>query len=154
MIMSEKNGENLTPRKVKADFSAQKKELSLVTLKHCLVLVREIFNKAAQWGKYQGVNPVKGVKLPTLSNRRERFFSHEEADKLLTELKKVSQTVYDQALLSLHCGLRTGEIFNIRGQDLDFQNGIIRIMDPKNRASRTAYYDPGRQGNIERAPTC
>ncbi len=116
-----------------------KKELSPASVKHCLVLVREIFNKALQWGRYKGANPVKGVKLPTLSNRRERFLSHEEADKLLTELKTVSPSVHDQALLSLHCGLRAGEIFNLRGQDLDFKNGIIRIMDPKNKASRTAY---------------
>jgi integrase len=116
-----------------------KKDLSPASVKHCLVLVREIFNKAIHWGKYKGENPVRGVKLPTLSNRRERFLSHEEADKLLTELKTVSPSVHDQALLSLHCGLRAGEIFNLRGQDLDFENGLIRIMDPKNKASRTAY---------------
>jgi len=116
-----------------------KKDLAPATVKHCLVLVREIFNKAVEWGKYKGSNPVKGVKLPTLSNQRERFLSHEEADKLLTDLKKVSQSVHDQALLSLHCGLRAGEIFNLRGQDLDFANGLIRIMDSKNKTTRTAF---------------
>jgi len=108
-------------------------------VKHCLVLVREIFNKTIEWGKYKGTNPVKGVKLPILSNKRERFLSHDEADKLLTELKTVSKSVHDQALLSLHCGLRAGEIFKLRGCDLDFENGIIRILDPKNKASRAAY---------------
>jgi integrase len=89
-----------------------KKGLAPATVKHCLVLVREIFNKAVEWGKYWGPNPIKGVKLPTLNNRRERF---------------------------LHCGLRAGEIFNLRGQDIDLDNGLIRIMDPKNKASRAAY---------------
>lgn len=116
-----------------------KKELSPATVKHCLVLVREIFNKAREWGKYHGENPIYGVKLPTLQNRRERFLNHDEADLLLKELAGVSKSVHDQALLSLHCGLRAGEIFNLKGQDLDFQNGLIRIMDPKNKASRTAY---------------
>lgn len=116
-----------------------KKELSPATVKHCLVLIRQIYNKGFQWGHYKGPNPIKGVKMPTLSNKRERFLSHEEADILLNELKAVSQSVHDQALLALHWGLRAGEIFNLRGQDLDFQNGIIRIMDPKNKASRTAY---------------
>jgi integrase len=116
-----------------------KKELAPATVKHCLVLVREIFNKAVEWGKYQGQNPVKGVKLPTLSNRRERFLSYDEADKLLKELAKVSQTTHDQALISLHCGLRAGEIFNLRGQDVDFANGLIRIMDSKNKTARSAY---------------
>ena len=130
-----------------------KKELAPATVKHCLVLVREIFNKAVEWGKYKGANPVRGVKLPTLSNKRERFLSHEEADKLLTELKTVSQGVHDQALLSLHCGLRAGEIFNLRGQDLDFQNGIIRIMDPKNKASRTAYMTEAVKGILKKRLT-
>ena len=123
--------------KLKSDLT--KKELSPATVKHCLVLVREIFNKAIAWKKYQGQHPLRGVKMPTLNNRRERFLSHEEADKLLTELKTVSQSVHDQALLSLHCGLRAGEIFNLRGQDLDFENGIIRVMDPKNKTNRAAY---------------
>jgi integrase len=123
--------------RLKSDLT--KKELAPATVKHCLVLVREIFNKALEWGKYQGGNPIKGVKLPTLSNQRERFLSHDEADGILKELSMVSQSMHDQALLSLHCGLRAGEIFNLRGQDLDFQNGIIRIMDPKNKATRTAY---------------
>jgi len=116
-----------------------KKDLAEATVKHCLVLVREIFNKAIAWKKYQGVNPIKGIKMPSPNNKRERFLTHEEADLLLNELAQVSQTVHDQALLSLHCGLRAGEIFNLRGQDLDFENVLIRIMDPKNKANRTAY---------------
>lgn len=116
-----------------------KKDLAAATVKHCLVLVRMVINKAIQWHKYKGLNPVAAVKLPSLNNKRERFLSHEEADKLLTELKKVSENVYNQALLSLHCGLRAGEIFNLRGQDIDFQNGVIRIMDPKNKANRAAF---------------
>ncbi len=116
-----------------------KKELSPAYVKHALVLIRQIYNKAFQWGHYKGGNPVKGVKMPTLNNRRERFLSHEEADNLLTELQKVSESVHDQALLSLHSGLRAGEIFNLRGQDIDFDNGLIRVMDPKNKTNRTAF---------------
>jgi integrase len=126
------------------------KRLASATVKHCLVLVREIFNKAKEWGKYQGDHPLRGVKMPVLSNKRERFLSHEEADLLLKELAKSSigkprtdgsrnTATHDQALLALHCGLRAGEIFNLRAQELDFKNGLIRIMDPKNNENRTAY---------------
>lgn len=116
-----------------------KEDLAAGTVKHCLVLVREIFNKAIAWKKYQGTNPIKGVKLPSPNNRRERFLTHEEADLLLNQLGKVSQTVHDQALLSLHCGLRAGEIFSLRGHDIDFENGLLRIVDPKNKANRSAF---------------
>ena len=77
--------------------------------------------------------------MPSLNNRRERFLTQEEADLLLKELWGGSKSVHDQALLSLHCGLMAGEIFNLRGQDLDFENGIIRVMDPKDKTNRAAY---------------
>ena len=55
------------------------------------------------------------VKLPALQNERQRFLTHEEADLLLRNLEEVSPLVHDMALLSLHCGLRFGEITNLKG---------------------------------------
>jgi integrase len=120
------------------------------SVKHCLVLFRQIFNKAVLWGMYKGENPIKGVKLPILQNQRERFLTYDQASLLLDELKvdqnrtrnpgdKKDPQLHDMALLSLHCGLRAGEIFNLKGQDLDFENGLINISDPKNKESRKAF---------------
>ena len=116
-----------------------KEDLSPASVKHCLVLVRQMFNKAVTWGLYAGENPIKGVKLPTLQNQRQRFLSHTEADLLLTELIKSSRQLHDIALVSLHCGLRAGEIFNLKGQDLDFEHELINVSDPKNMESRHAF---------------
>ncbi|MFH0813084.1 MAG: tyrosine-type recombinase/integrase [Pseudomonadota bacterium] len=115
------------------------KGLSRATAAHCLKLFRQMVNKALMWGKYQGENPVKGVKIPTLNNQRQRFLSFEEANLLLAELRKVSKQSHDMAFLSLYCGVRAGEIFNLKMQDLDLENGLINISDPKNRESRKAY---------------
>lgn len=120
------------------------------SVKHCLILFRQIFNKAVLWGMYKGENPVKGVKLPVLQNQRERFLRYEEASLLLNELKvdksrkknpgeKKDPQLHDMALLSLHCGLRAGEIFNLKGQDLNFENRLINISDTKNKESRKAF---------------
>ena len=128
-----------------------KKGLAPASVKHCLVLFRQIFNKAVLWGMHKGENPIKGVKLPTLQNQSERFLTHEEASLLLDELKvdnnpmkknpseKKNPQLHDMALISFHCGLRAGEIFNLKGQDLDFDNKLINISDPKNKESRKAY---------------
>jgi integrase len=35
--------------------------------------------------------------------------------------------------------MRAGEIFNLKGNDLDFQNDLIKIIDPKNKITRHAY---------------
>ncbi len=113
--------------------------LAPASVKHILVEFRQMVNKAILWGMYEGTNPIKGVKMPTLQNQRERFLSFEEAKLLLVELKKVSGQLHDIALLSLHTGLRAGEVFNLKGQDLDFENNLINISDPKNRESRKAH---------------
>jgi len=132
-----------------------KKALTAGTIKHCLILFRQMFNKAALWKMYNGENPIKGIKLPTLQNQRERFLTYDEASILLDELKvdrssrkkptpkipteKKDFQLHDMALLSLHCGLRAGEIFNLKGQDLNFENGLINISDPKNKENRKAF---------------
>lgn len=113
--------------------------LAPASVKHVLVLFRQIYNKAVVWGLHKGENPIKQVKLAKPNNQRERFLSFHEAETLLGELGKVSPLVHDIALLSLHTGMRAGEIFNLRGQDLLFGNRLISIVDPKNRESRKAY---------------
>lgn len=127
--------------RLKSDLS--KKGLSPATVKHCLVLLRQIYNKSKSWGLYKGENPIKGVKMPSVQNQRTRFLSHEDASLLLSELKKMkTPDLHDMALLSLHTGMRAGEIFNLRAYDLDFQNGLIRITDPKNKITRHCFMTP------------
>jgi integrase len=128
-----------------------KEGLAAGSVRHCLVLFRQMFNKAVLWKMYNGENPIKGVKLPALQNQRERFLRYDEASLLLDELKidnnpmkkkpseKKDPQLHDMALLSLHCGLRAGEIFNLKGQDLNFENGLINISDPKNKENRKAF---------------
>lgn len=115
------------------------KGLSPATAVHLLVFVGSVFNKASMWDLYKGDNPVKQVKKPRLQNRRERFLKYDEARLLLSELMMVSSQLHDIALVALHCGLRAGEIFALKGQDLDFDNHLIHIADPKNRHPRKAY---------------
>jgi len=43
------------------------------------------------------------------------------------------------ALVSLHCGLRAGEIFSLTLGDLDFENGTMFLRDTKKRRIRTAF---------------
>jgi integrase len=116
-----------------------KKGLAPQSVKHCLILVRMMINKAIAWGMWQGENPVKKVKLPIVQNERQRFLSYEEAKLLLDKLKETSTLVHDMALLSLHCGLRLGEITNLKGMDIEFENGTIHIADPKNKTARKAF---------------
>lgn len=127
-----------------------KKGLADATVKHAMVLMRQIYNKAFAWGLYKGENPTKGVKMPSVQNQRERFLSYEEAKTLLEALKARSQTLHDMATISLHCGLRAGEIFQLKGQHIDLQNGFITISDPKNKQARKAYMTNAVKDILER----
>jgi integrase len=83
--------------------------------------------------------PTKPVKVPKFDNKRLRFLGREEAENLLANLKERSQQVHDMALLSLHCGLRAGEIFNLCWGDVDVNRGTLTLRNTKSGKTRTAY---------------
>jgi hypothetical protein len=115
----------------------QKKGLAPGTVKHALVLARQIFNKAIGWKEYAKENPVRAtlavdrkfLKIP--DNKRNRYLAHEDADLLLSTLAEKSLQTRDIALLALYSGLRMGEIFNLKWSDINLQNGTIHIKDAK-----------------------
>lgn len=113
--------------------------LAPATVKHILVIIRQLINKAIAWGMWQGENPIKKVKLPRINNRRERFLSKDEAKNLLQEIKKYSQQTHDIALVSLHTGMRAGEIFDLKWSHLDQENSLIHVADPKSGRARKAF---------------
>jgi len=130
---------SFTLEKFKTDL--MKKNLAPASVKNILAAIRQLYNKAILWGMYDGPNPVKGVKMPTLQNERQRFLFFEEAALLMETLKanRRHKNVHDMALLALHCGLRASEIFHLKGRDLDFNHGFITIANPKNKTTRHAY---------------
>jgi len=135
--------------RLKRDLKSKKgrygKKLSDATIKHCLVLVRQIFNKGISWEIYKGANPVTTTArenkkfLRTVDNKRVRFLSHEEANVLLSDLKSRSQQLHDICQLSLYTGMRMGEVFSLNWNDIDLEHGNISIKDPKSGESRNAY---------------
>jgi integrase len=109
-------------------------ERSPRTAHYILAVVRQVFNFARRHGLYAGENPVRLVKKPTEDNRRVRFLTHDEADRLLDALAQISPSTHDTALLSLHCGLRAGEIFGLKWGDVDLERGILTIRGTSKKA--------------------
>ncbi len=119
------------------------------TITYCLGTVRQVFNFAARHGLYEGRNPVSLVKKPQADNRRMRFLSKVEADTLLEALAERSQDLHDMALLSLHCGLRAGEIFALRWGDVDFGRNMLMLKNTKNGETRAAFLTEGASAMLE-----
>lgn len=114
------------------------KGLSPQTIKHALALVRRVMRRMSLWGLYNGPMPFDKIALPKPDNARERFLTPQEAAALLDELKKRSRAVWLMALISLHCGLRLGEIARMRPEDIRMDERTIFIPQSKNGRSRHA----------------
>lgn len=110
------------------------------TIRYCLGIARQVLNYAYRIGLYNADNPVRKVKMPKADNKRIRFLTHEEADKLLKALYLKSPEVRDMALLALQCGLRAGEIFNLTWGDIDIERGILLLSDTKSSMSGRIRY--------------
>lgn len=109
------------------------------TLQYIFATIRQTWNMARRDGLVSGDSPTKQVKVPKVDNRRIRFLSHDEAESLLKALQTKDQLTHDLALLSLHTGLRTGEMVNLKWSHVDLDRGIINVMDPKGGGGRAAF---------------
>jgi len=109
------------------------------SINRALGVVRAVFNWAIRRELFDGANPVSKVVIPRCDNRRLRFLTHEEADALLQRLNVTSPNVHDQALLSLHCGLRAGEVFNLTWADVNIEKGLLTLRDTKSGRTRPAF---------------
>ena len=106
------------------------------TITYALQVVRQVFNYAKNHNLISVDNPVSKVKKPRNDNRRNRYLEKEEAERLLEALGKRSSQLHDIALVSLHCGLRAGEIFNLAWENINFKNEFVSVKDTKSGRNR------------------
>jgi integrase len=93
----------------------------------------------AKWDIYQGPNPAKNVTIKPSDNKRQRYLTREEAERLLTALKKRSTYVWHLAMTSLYTGMRVGEIRKLKGEHVNLEARTISVVDTKTRKNRFAY---------------
>jgi integrase len=108
------------------------------SIQYALAVVRQVINHAIRNEMYSGDNAACKVSRPKVENKRLRFFTNEEADVLLENLIKRSQQLHDIALLSLHCGPRAGEIFDLTWGCVDLDRRTVIFLDTKGK-NRTVY---------------
>jgi len=117
-----------------------KKKKAMRSVQYCLAISRQIWNMARLDRLTDREPPSKEIlrKLPKIDNQRMRFLTHDEAERLLEDLLDRSQQLHDMALLSLHTGMRAGEIFGLKWAVVDIDQGLIYIVDAKG-GSRTGH---------------
>ncbi|SKA81769.1 tyrosine-type recombinase/integrase [Desulfobaculum bizertense] len=128
---------------LKSDMFKEGKSPQMVT--HALTLISRIYNKMNDLGLWRGANPVKRVKKPQFDSARVRYLSKEEADKFLQVLAVRNTQAHDMALLSLHTGMRLGEIRALRWGCVDIEERLVHVIasgkreTTKNFTSRDAF---------------
>lgn len=94
---------------------------------------RAMFNKAIEWGLFEGRSPVSGIKFYKLDNRRLRFLEKEDIKRLLSHCEGHLKDIVEFAI---NTGMRRGEIFNLKWHDIDWNNGFIHLLKTKNNDKR------------------
>jgi len=107
---------------------------SVRTAEYAMTTLKQIWREARE-GEYAPEMPTVSKtmkkKISQNNNSRIRFLSRAEAQLLLDVLEKESIPLYEKSLISLHCGLRAAEIFNLTWSQVDLEHGIFNIMDSK-----------------------
>lgn len=135
------------------------------TAKHVLALLNRIINFGTKKGLCPGLS--FKIELPKVNNLKTEDLNPEQ---LTTLLDAIAQDPNIQAAnlmkMALFSGMRRGELFKLRWEDVDFDRGFIHIREPKgqidqrvplNAAARdlltshprtgSSYVFPGRHGN-------
>ncbi len=95
--------------------------------------LRAMFNKAIEWEFFDGRNPASKIRFYKLDNKRLRFLEKEEIKRLLDNCEG---HLKDMIEFAINTGMRKGEIFNLKWQDIDWNNGLIHLLVTKNNEKR------------------
>lgn len=116
----------------------QDRGLAPQTILHAVNFVGRLYRFAARRRLFDGFNPVTAVDRPRPDNARLRWLTQAEAHALLAEILRRSRTTWRICILSLHTGLRCGEIFALEGQDVNLGAHRLTVRNPKGGLSRHA----------------
>ena len=115
-------------------FKAQRvKEVKAATVTRNLAVLKHVFSTAIEWG-YLYENPAKSVKTLRINNRRLRYLTAEEIDRLTNAAGVHLKPII---ILAVNTGMRRGEIFDLEWVHVDLKNRVIEVIDSKNGDKRT-----------------
>jgi len=122
----------ITPLDIEKYKRKRREEVSPATVNRELSGLRNIYNRAIEWGMAEK-NPVKGVKFFREDEGRLRFLEKEEIRGLYDACTAYLKPI---VALAISTGMRKGEILSLKWPDFDFRRKIITILKTKGQKKR------------------
>lgn len=110
----------------------RKDEIKPASVNREIALLKHMYSKAIEWGKAKE-NPAKKVKLLKGEIKRVRFLMPDEIQRLLSNCADHLKPI---VTVALHTGMRKGELLNLQWDQVNFDQGIISILNTKNHERR------------------
>jgi len=115
-----------------AYFAKSKATTQPATVNRELALLKHMYSKAIEWGRYEE-NPAKKVKLLKGEVKRVRFLMPDDVQKLLSNCADHLKPI---VTVAVHTGMRKGELLSLNWDQVNFEQGIISLLDTKNHKRR------------------
>lgn len=131
-----RNLHDIKPKDLERYRAHLKDRLKISTLNMRMTRIKAIFNRAMDW-EYLHQNPFDKVKPLKSDQPTFRLLTDSEVVIILMEAQKLDQDLYYALHLGLYAGLRLGEILNLRWEDLDFRNSVIKVESREGRSTKT-----------------
>ncbi len=111
------------------------KKLKPQTVKHVLQLLKRIINFGVNKGLCQGSG--FKIEMPKVYNLTTEDLTTEQLQSLLKAIDKDKDIEAANLMrMALITGMRRGELFKLKWNDVDFERGFIHIRDPKGGADQ------------------
>lgn len=115
------------------------KDLAPQTVQHYLAVLNRLYKAAARdFGIPLPLgNPVAAVRMPAISNARERRLEGDEETRLLTALDASrGKCLKPVVLLALETAMRRGELLALSWEHVDLKRCVVHLPETKNGTSR------------------
>ncbi|MBI2071322.1 MAG: tyrosine-type recombinase/integrase [Elusimicrobia bacterium] len=106
---------------------------SPATFNRHLAIIKSVFNRAIEWGKFMGPNPAVKIKKLQENNKRLRYLSKEEIPRLL---ESCHPRLFPLLACALWTGMRRGEILDLKWENVDLERRLLYVLESKSGKAR------------------
>jgi len=129
-VLGSKEPKDLAPLDIDRLRIKLMKKISPQTVKHVLNLLTWIINFGIKKNLCQGIH--FHIQKPCVNNQKTEDLTTKQLHKLLEVLEREHNIqIRNLMKIALYTGMRRGELFKLKWDDIDFERGFIHIRAPK-----------------------